>query len=38
MQQSQSILESAEKLLKLCPQWYSEMMIVGLAQSWDAGA
>jgi hypothetical protein len=37
MQQSQSILESAEKLLKLCPQWYSEMMIVGLAQSWDAG-
>jgi len=37
IQQSQSILERAEKLPKLCPQWYSEMMIVGLAQSWDAG-
>jgi hypothetical protein len=38
IQRSQSILEGAAKLPPpLCPQWYSEMMIVGLAQGWDAG-
>jgi hypothetical protein len=33
---SQQVLLDAEKLHTMCPQWYSEMMTVGLAQSWDA--
>ena len=37
IQRSQQVLESAAKLDAKCPQWYSEMMTVGLAQSWDAG-
>jgi hypothetical protein len=37
IQRSQQVLESAAKLDAHCPQWYSEMMTVGLAQSWDAG-
>jgi hypothetical protein len=36
IQRSQQVLESAAKLDAKCPQWYSEMMTVGLAQSWDA--
>ncbi len=38
IQRSQTILEGATKLPPpLCPQWYAEMMTVGLAQGWDAG-
>jgi hypothetical protein len=36
MKQSQSTLEAAASVSAMCPQWYSEMMAVGLAQSWDA--
>ncbi|MGA2856995.1 MAG: DUF4034 domain-containing protein [Candidatus Sulfotelmatobacter sp.] len=36
MKQSQSTLEAAANMSAMCPQWYSEMMAVGLAQSWDA--
>ncbi len=35
MKQSQSTLEAATSLGTMCPQWYSEMMAVGLAQGWD---
>jgi Domain of unknown function (DUF4034) len=37
IKQAQAVLEGAIKLSAMCPQWYSEMMAVGLAQSWDAG-
>ena len=36
MKQSQRTLEAAASMSAMCPQWYSEMMAVGLAQSWDA--
>lgn len=36
MKQSQSVLEAATSVGAMCPQWYSEMMAVGLAQGWDA--
>ena len=36
IQRSREVLEGAAKLPVMCPQWYSEMMTVGLAQSWDA--
>jgi hypothetical protein len=36
MKQAQSTLEAAASMSPMCPQWYSEMMAVGLAQSWDA--
>lgn len=36
MKQSQNTLEAATGMGTMCPQWYSEMMAVGLAQSWDA--
>jgi len=36
IKQSQAVLEGAAKVSAMCPQWYSEMMTVGLAQSWDA--
>jgi hypothetical protein len=36
MKQSQSTLEAAASMGGMCPQWHSEMMAVGLAQSWDA--
>jgi len=36
IQQSQKILEDSAHMPNMCPQWYSEMMVVGLAQSWDA--
>ena len=32
--QSLSVLKAAANLHEQCPQWYSEMMIVGLAQDW----
>jgi len=36
IKRSQEVLQSAANLHTMCPQWYSEMMIVGLAQSWSA--
>jgi hypothetical protein len=35
MKQSQDTLEAAAKVSATCPQWYSEMMAVALAQNWD---
>ncbi|MGO8756521.1 MAG: DUF4034 domain-containing protein [Terracidiphilus sp.] len=35
IQESLDVLNAAANLHERCPQWYSEMMIVGLAQSWD---
>jgi hypothetical protein len=36
MKQSQTTLEAAANMTPMCPQWFSEMMAVGLAQSWNA--
>lgn len=36
IKQSQTVLDGAANMTPMCPQWYSEMMTVGLAQSWDA--
>ena len=36
IQESLSVLKAAANLHEQCPQWYSEMMVVGLAESWDA--
>jgi hypothetical protein len=36
IKQSQTVLEAAAHMSPMCPQWYSEMMNVGLAQNWDA--
>jgi hypothetical protein len=33
--ESLKVLKAAANLHEQCPQWYSEMMVVGLAQSWD---
>jgi Domain of unknown function (DUF4034) len=35
IQESLDVLNAASKLRERCPQWYTEMMIVGLAQGWD---
>lgn len=35
IKQSETVLEEAGKLSATCPQWYSELMKVGLAQNWD---
>jgi len=35
IQESLDVLNAASKLRERCPQWYAEMMIVGLAQGWD---
>jgi hypothetical protein len=35
MKQSQNTLEAASSTSAMCPQYYSEMMEVGLAQGWD---
>jgi hypothetical protein len=35
IEESSSVLKAAANLHERCPQWYSEMMVVGLAQSWD---
>jgi hypothetical protein len=35
VEREQAVLEEAKKLPVRCPQWYSEMMTVGLAESWD---
>lgn len=36
IKRAQSVLEDAANFSPMCPQWYSEMMTVGLAQNWDA--
>lgn len=36
IKQAHTVLEGAANMSMMCPQWYSEMMTVGLAQSWDA--
>jgi Domain of unknown function (DUF4034) len=36
IKQSQTVLEAAAHMSPMCPQWYSEMMTVGLALNWDA--
>jgi len=35
IQESLDVLNAASRLRERCPQWYSEMMVVGLAQGWD---
>ncbi len=35
IKESLSVLGAAANLHERCPQWYSEMMVVGLAQGWD---
>jgi hypothetical protein len=35
IERGQKVLEDAKKLPTMCPQWYSEMMTVGLAQGWE---
>jgi hypothetical protein len=35
IKESYTVLQDAANLHEQCPGWYSEMMIVGLAQSWD---
>ncbi len=34
--EAHAVLEGSANMHTMCPQWYSEMMTVGLAQSWDA--
>ena len=36
IKEAQAVLEGSANIHTMCPQWYSEMMTVGLAQSWDA--
>ena len=35
VKEAQVVLEGSANMPVMCPQWYSEMMTVGLAQSWD---
>jgi Domain of unknown function (DUF4034) len=35
IKEAQVVLEGSANMREMCPQWYSEMMTVGLAQSWD---
>ena len=35
IQESLDVLNAASRLKERCPQWYTAMMIVGLAQGWD---
>jgi hypothetical protein len=35
IERSQRVLEDSEKLEPMFPEWYGEMMTVGLAQGWD---
>jgi hypothetical protein len=37
IQRAYTVLQDAANFTPMCPQWYSEIMTVGLAQSWDAG-
>ncbi len=34
IQNAYTVLQGAANMATMCPQWYSEMMTVGLAQSW----
>lgn len=34
--EAQAVLQGSEDMRTMCPQWYIEEMIVGLAQGWDA--
>jgi hypothetical protein len=36
IKEAQVVLEGSANIHTMCPQWYLEMMTVGLAQSWDA--
>ena len=36
IKQAQAVLEESANMSSMCPQWYSQMMTVGLAQNWDA--
>jgi Domain of unknown function (DUF4034) len=36
IKEAQVVLEGSANIHTMCPLWYSEMMTVGLAQSWDA--
>ncbi|MGA2674443.1 MAG: hypothetical protein ABSE99_14585, partial [Terracidiphilus sp.] len=36
IKESYNVLQDATKLKARCPGWYSEMMVVGLAQGWNA--
>jgi hypothetical protein len=36
IKEAQTVLESARDMKVMCPQWYSEEMIVGLAQGWNS--
>lgn len=35
IKESQTVLEGSASMSPMCPQWYVEMMTVGLAQGWD---
>jgi hypothetical protein len=35
IERDEEVLKAAEKMQPMCPQWYSEMMTVGLAEGWD---
>jgi hypothetical protein len=35
IQEAQAVLEGSRDMKTMCPQWYLEQMIVGLAQGWD---
>lgn len=35
IRESQAVLDGSAGMTPMCPQWFSEMMIVGLAQGWD---
>jgi Domain of unknown function (DUF4034) len=36
MDRADKLLEGAAKLEPMCPEWYSEMLTVGVAKAWDA--
>ena len=36
IKEAQVVLEGSAAMQSMCPQWYSEMMSVSLAQGWDA--
>jgi hypothetical protein len=36
IKKAQAVLEDSANMSVMCPQWFSEMMAAGLAESWDA--
>jgi len=36
IKEAQVVLEGSRDMKTMCPQWYAEQMVVGLAQGWDA--